>query len=203
MAIITEIKLQAKNKERVNVYLDDNFFCGLELETVMKHQLKEGQTIEVEKLEVIQFESEKQVAFQKSLNLISRYVKTKKQMKDYLKQKGYTTSVIEYVIKKLEEYNYINDEVYAKTYVTLNAKTSGIKKLRQDLMVKGVEKSLVEKALNELDDQADFIKKLAEKYMNNKEKNKKNYAKLYAYLMRRGFTYEQIEPFLRVTGEEE
>ena len=42
MKTITALKEQSKNKKRVNVYLDGQFYIGLDLLTVMKLRLKEG-----------------------------------------------------------------------------------------------------------------------------------------------------------------
>ena len=89
MSKITQLKLQTKNKERVNVHLDGEFFCGLQAETVIKHSLKVGDDIEQDELTLLQFESEKQMAFNKVLNLISKRQKTQKQIQTYLSDKYY------------------------------------------------------------------------------------------------------------------
>lgn len=39
---ITDIKPQVKTPTRCNIYLDNVFYCGLELETVMRYRLKIG-----------------------------------------------------------------------------------------------------------------------------------------------------------------
>jgi regulatory protein len=198
MSIITQIKIQAKNKNRVNVHLDGKFFCGLAVEAVVKHSLKVGSEVSEQELELLQFESDKQMAFSKVLNLISKSPKTKKQIYDYLKNKGYAQKTIEYVISKLEEYNYINDAVYAKNYVNFNINSKGVRRLRQELMLKGVNAKIIDEALASIDFQEEVVERLANKYMLNKQKNQKNYAKLYAYLTRRGFSYDQIAPHLRI-----
>ena len=40
MKKITDIKEQAKNKKRVSIYLDGEFYCGLDLVTAVKNRLK-------------------------------------------------------------------------------------------------------------------------------------------------------------------
>ena len=42
MAEITGITPQIKDKERCNIEVDGRFFCGMKLETVVKHRLKVG-----------------------------------------------------------------------------------------------------------------------------------------------------------------
>jgi len=201
MPIITQLKMQTKNKDRVNVHLDDKFFCGLTTEAVVKQNLKVGNEISEQELELVQFESDKQMAFNKVLNLISKSQKTKKQIKDYLTTKGYGQKTIDYVILKLEEYNYINDALFAKNYVNFNASSKGARRLRQELIQKGVSAKNIDEAISNIDSQDEVIERLAIKYMNNKEKNQKNYSKLYAYLTRRGFSYDQIAPYLKISEE--
>ncbi|MGD9901703.1 MAG: RecX family transcriptional regulator [Spirochaetales bacterium] len=201
MSKITEIKVQEKNKERVSISLDGKFFCGLQMETVIKNRIKIGDEISEEKLENLQFESEKQVAFNKVLNLISKRLKTKHELKVYLQGKGYSKKVVDYVIEKLSEYNYVNDANYAKLYVKNNLSTKGARRLRQELILKGISKKIIDEALLDLPSQDEQIEVLVNKYMQNKEKTRENYAKLYAYLIRRGFNYDQIEPFIKFRGE--
>jgi|AntRauTorcE11897_2_1112592.scaffolds.fasta_scaffold00019_104 regulatory protein len=196
MATITQLKVQARNKQRVNVYLDNNFFCGLQAETVLKHNLKTGDEIEKQKLELVQFESEKQVAFSKVLNLISKREKTSHQVNTYLKDKGYTQKTIDYVVNKLKEYGYINDEKFAQNFMNAQANTKGIRKIKQQLMLKGIDDKIIKQILANMPEQSSQIENLTNKYMNNKENNQKNRSKLYAYLLRRGFTYDQIEPYI-------
>ena len=80
MKTITELKIQAKDKNRVNLYLDGKFFCGLDLETTVKNRLRIGTIITEEKLEEIQVESEKQTAYTKALKLVSVRYKTQKEV---------------------------------------------------------------------------------------------------------------------------
>ena len=54
MGKITEISPQARDKTRVNVYIDGAFVCGLSLETAVKHRLKAGAEIDGERLKEIE-----------------------------------------------------------------------------------------------------------------------------------------------------
>ena len=104
MAEITSIVQQKKDKERVSVYVDGRFYCGMMLETVIRCRLKEGMQIDCEKLDEIQFENEKSQALDKAITHLSATMKTQKQMRDFLKKKGYADAVCEYVLEKLREY---------------------------------------------------------------------------------------------------
>ncbi|MCQ2400078.1 MAG: recombination regulator RecX, partial [Clostridia bacterium] len=96
MSIITEISPQKKDKKRVNIYLDGEYYCGLSLETVYAYSLKKGKDLSPEELAEIQLKSEKSEALDKAMGYVSRAMKTKKQVKDYLAGKGYTAEVTAY-----------------------------------------------------------------------------------------------------------
>ena len=197
MAVITQLKLQAKNKNRVNIYLDDAYFSALELETVVKYTLKEQMEITKESLEQIILENEFSLAYKKALNYISKVMKTAGQVKKYLQDKGYISSIIEKVILKLSEYKYLDDENYARLYIKDKKNSSGKLKLQQELYKKGIKKEIIEKVIKEIPSQSEEISALVEKYMRKKEVTIKEIQKLYAYLMHRGFSYEEIKPFLK------
>ena len=117
MKTITDIKPQTNNSKRVSVYLDGNFYCGLDLITATKNRLKIGQKITETELVKIQREGELQKAYDYSLNYITKSVKTEKQIANKLRLKGYLEEIISEVVLKLKSYNFINDDDYAKRYI--------------------------------------------------------------------------------------
>ena len=46
MAVITKIEIQKNNENRCNIYLDDNFYSGVESIIVFKYRLKVGMEID-------------------------------------------------------------------------------------------------------------------------------------------------------------
>ena len=67
MAEITDIAPQVKDKERCNIYIDGKFYCGLKLETALRHRLKVGDQIELSELDAIQLENERSQALDKAM----------------------------------------------------------------------------------------------------------------------------------------
>ena len=125
MAKITAINMQTKIKDRCNIFVDDEYFCSISLETVLKYRLKVGYEFEKDDFATIINENEKSEALNKALNYISKYLKTKNEVKNYLLGKGYSESVAFYCIDKLKEYKYIDDEEYSKRYIESVSKTQG------------------------------------------------------------------------------
>lgn len=192
MKTITDIKPQVKNPTRCNIYLDNSFYCGLELETVMRHRLKIGASVSPEDLDEIQAESETMRALDKALNFISRSQKTKKQVEDYLESKGYLKKTIEAVLDKMSAYKFVNDQNYAKDYAKSASKNKGKRLISLELKRKGVSIDDMSEALNDIDDETETeaATKIAEKYLKNKEKTRENAIKCYKYLLSKGFDYE-------------
>ena len=192
MPIITNISFQVKNKKRCNLFVDGEFYCALSYETVMKNYLKNGLEIDKDKLEVIVKENEKQEALNRAITYISKNLKTKRQVKDYLIGKGYSEEVAWYCVDKLKEYDYINDVEYSKRYIESTSKNQGNRLIEYKLMMKGVKKEDIQNAYLETDvDGNENAKNVAIKYLKNKEKTKENIAKTYRYLIGKGFSYEQ------------
>lgn len=193
MKKITDIKEQLKNKKRVSVYLDGEFYCGLDLITALKYRLKVGEFIDESRLVKIQYEAELQACFDRALNFISASVKTQKQIQDKLKKLGYLDEIIEKVIDKLKSYGYIDDSDYARRFTNTYKSTKGKRLIKLELMKKGVKDIDAQTALNEIESQQDACNAIADKYLKNKEKDKKNILKCYKYLLSKGFDYDEAK----------
>ncbi|HCY4644726.1 TPA: recombination regulator RecX, partial [Staphylococcus aureus] len=54
MPKITKIEVQKKNKERFNLFLDEQFEMGIDIDTLVKFNLKKGQQLEAADMAEIQ-----------------------------------------------------------------------------------------------------------------------------------------------------
>ena len=200
---ITDITPQVKDKRRCNVYVDGRFCCGLTLETVVKNRLKIGQMITEEKLSEMQFDSEKNTAFDKALAHLSATRKTEKQMRAFLAGKGYLPAVIDYVVEKLYTYDFLNDGEYAEAYVECATKRKGGRLIRMELRGKGVSDEEIDRALAERSEgeEEEAAKAILQKYMKGNAFTKENLQKAYRYLMGKGFEYETAKSALKSLEE--
>lgn len=203
MKTVTDIKPQVKKPTRCNVYLDNVFYCGLELETVMKYRLKIGMQIEPSELDEIQCDSERIKAMDKALSFVSVSKKTKKQVKDHLFKKGYTQKTIDSVIEKMEDYRFIADDDYAEEYARSFSKSKGKLLIAKELKQKGVCDKDINSALDGIEDETESAVKIAEKYLKNKEKDKKNILKCYKYLLSKGFSFDTAKSAVERIGADE
>lgn len=194
MAEITNIIKNGKDK--YSVYLDGSFYCFLNSETIVKNGFKIGKIVEQNQIEIAQFENEKLVAFDKALKFLSA-IKSEKQVKDYLFGKGYTAKTVKFVIEKLHEYNYLNDEIFAKAYISNYSNKKGKRLIAFELESKGVSREIVNNLLDNFDENDEIINNLADKFLKNKPRDNKTAKKLINHLFSKGFSFDKINKVVK------
>ena len=193
MATITKVEPQKHNPERCNVYLDGEFVCAMSMLVVIQNQLLPGKDISQEKLLDMLFESEKENAFNYAVDYICKYVPSQKQMTHKLYDKKYSKRVVDYVIEKCKGYGYIDDEKYAQSYVFQNRKLKGKLKLKQELMLKGIDQKIIDEVLQDYDEEDGCLVLARKKALNKDLDDPKVYAQLVRFLQYRGYDWEQIK----------
>lgn len=191
--IVTKIEIQKKNKQRINLYLDNEFYCGLSLETIMKNRIKEGQDLSKDSIDFLKNQTEKEIALSKAVSYISKSQKTLNEITKYLVKKGFDEDVCSYVVEKMQEYNFIDDELYVKNYIKFKNKNSGKKKIVLELKQKGIDENIINNSAEEYLKDRSYIKNVAEKYLKNKERDLKTKQKAFRFLVSRGYETEDIK----------
>ena len=191
---ITKLEVQKNDKNRVNLYVDDELYSGIPAELVYLEHLKTGLEIDEKDLKKIIFENEKSKAMSRVTKYIGSSLKTQKQIRDYLRKKEYSDDTIEFVMSKLAEYNYIDDKKYAQAYVLTYGKKYGKLKLKSQLKVKGVSEEIIECVLE--DNKVDSIESVASKYLKNKVMSYEVSQKLFRFLYSRGYEFDEINSYI-------
>ena len=200
MAEITSIEPQKKDAKRCNVYVDGRFYCGIKLEVAIKYRLKAGMQIEKSQLDEIQLETEKSQALDKALTHISASPKTKKQIADFLSEKGYTEAVQSYVLERLEYYKFVDDYAYCRAYVQ-SVTGKGKRALEADLIKRGAERRAIEETLGEVEEDSGEAMKILQKYRRGKEFTKENLYKGFKYMLSKGYSYDTAKTALEDVGD--
>ncbi len=198
---ITKIEIQKNNKDRANIYLDEKFYSGISLELVVKEHLKVGMTLDEEHLQTLIVEDEKSKALAKAVKYMGTNLKTAKQLRDYLGKKDYNPNTIEFVLAKMYEYNYIDDENYAKSYILTYSNKYGKLKLKLQLKQKGVSEEIIDNLLEDFD--CNSIDSVAQKYLKNKDLSYENCQKLSRFLYSRGYEFDDINSCINRLKERE
>ena len=111
--------------------------------------MKVGLQIEEELLEKMQLESEYTHALDRAMTYLSGSAKTKKQVREYLNKKGYTELLVNKVLEKLEDYRFLNDELYAERYAEITKGNKGKYLIARELKAKGIDDKTAKKVLEE------------------------------------------------------
>lgn len=196
MSKITKIEAQKRNKERVNIYIDDEYAFSTFLEIVYKEGLHKDLIIDTKKYSEIIKKENIQKCKNTSLRIIERSHKTEQEMRKRLFEKEYNEEEINIAIDFLKEYKFLDDNSYTNLYINEKIKSYGGQKIKYSLLSKGITKEVIDKALQEVtkEEFEEAALKLAEKkyrILLKRENNKYNlYNKLYRYLVSRGYDYE-------------
>lgn len=198
MQKITDIQPQKRNKSRVNVYVDGEYVLALELLTVMKLGLKIGTEVTETQLAEAALDTEQSVALERAMNYIARGRKTSFQLRKYLTDKEYAPAVVNYVMDKMKYYGYIDDKAYAQAYVEQNSQSKGARRVKQELIQRGIKLSEAEEVSEqERDFSLDNATRLAERYMRGKNCDIKTIVKLQRYLVSRGYDFDIVNSVVR------
>ena len=195
--IITKIEKQKKNKNRSSIYIDDRFSFGIDDFDLFKLKLKVGDEITEKRLSEIKETVLLTSAKEYAVSIVSRFTYTKKAITEKLKNKDYDNETINKTLLFLEEYKLIDDYDYAKRYISdaLNIKHFGIKKIKYELMQKGISSDIVDSAISEFDAECieeESILPLAKKRLGGNFEYK-NIMKVKRYLVSKGFSFDLID----------
>lgn len=173
----------------------------LHFDIILKYKLKNGLDVDLELYEKIIYENDLMKAKNLSYTFATYKMRTEKEVKSRLFQKGYNEDIINKCIEFLYEFKLLDDEKYANLFANEKAisKSWGKIRIKNELMRKGVNEEYITKALNSsFPEEESFEKglKIAEKKYNTLikryDENKSNRL-LFAFLQRRGFEFEVIK----------
>ena len=190
--IISNISFE---KKKFLVSFDNGEEIKISEDTLVNFGLYKGQEVEEEFVKNLKFEDEKSEALLLSYKFLQRN-KTKQQLVDYLYKNKIQRDTIDLVLPILEEKKYLNDEDYARRYLSdaLNIKKYGKIKTRYMLMSKGIDKKIIEKVMEDYDYELEYMNalELIEKRISKDETDPKIINSAKNYLQGRGFEFEII-----------
>ena len=196
MKKVTRLVIQQRNKERVNVYLDDEFAFGLALMEAV--QLKVGQTLTDEQIADLKDEDQYHKAYSRSLDYLSRRPRSRQEIERYLKGKEVPEPTIERVLARLTKAQFLDDLAFAHYWIENRDafRPRGVRALRYELRQKGLDETIINEALNSSElDEIDSAYRVGAKQLyrlQSIEDRREFQQRLATYLARRGFNWETI-----------
>lgn len=213
---ITNIKQAVKNENRVNVFVNSKYSFSLDIAQLVDFKIKVGQEISESELAELRKASEFGKLYQRTFEWVLTRPHSVRETKDYLYRKtrscssvalrgaspslttseqssvfsvdksSFTNAIVERLIQK----GYLDDFKFAEYFVENRFVKKGIskKRLKMELMKKGVSREIIEQVLEETsrNDEEEILKIIA------KKRNKYDDEKLIQYLCRQGFHFETV-----------
>ncbi len=193
--IVTSIEPHTKTK--VKVCLDNRTGFQLYKKEISKYDIKVGR--ELDNYDEILRDTLIPRAKRRAMHLLEKMDRTYKEIETKLKQNGYPREAIDKAIEYVASYNYINDERYANSYVRNYCSTRSKNRIMQDLYHKGIDKELIDNALEEeyTTDENELIRSyIRKRNYNSSNATDKERSKMYRFLMGKGFNYDTISKYL-------
>lgn len=201
MGIVTKVEVCKKNKNRVNIFVDNEFFMSAFLEVAYLNQIKSGTVINEKNLNELLSSEELKKAESYAIKLLSKFIKTEIEVKKKLLEKGFSVQTINLVLSKLKTYGYVNDKAYAKNYKAFNENNKSPLLIKQQLKQKGVSDELINNLTFDYETELNTAKKLALKWLKNKTITKEILFKLSNYLYSKGFNPEICKKVVLNVGD--
>lgn len=211
---VTALKIQTRDPNRVNVFIDGKYRLSLEIAQVADLGLKVNTEYSEAELKAFEDESQYGKLYARSLEYVLMRPRSQREMRDYLYRKtrdtrtktgnirqGVSKELTERVFQRLLDRGYLDDEKFARFWVENRQLRKGIslRKITAELQSKGISPEVTasmytESERSELDELRKVVAKKAYRYSDQK--------KLMAYLAQQGFRYDDIKTVLNETSEE-
>ncbi len=193
MGTITALTAQVKNPDRVSVFVDGAFACGLALDVAAG--LRVGQTISAADLAALEQREEVHQARERAVALLARRPRSANEIARQLRRHQHTDDIIQQVLDDLTAAGLLDDSAFAAYWVEQRDtfRPRSRLALRQELSQKGLDREVVSEALEGLDE-IDAARRVARKQAGRWRAlpEEEWRAKMTRYLLRHGYPYDVV-----------
>ncbi len=130
--------------------------------------------------------------------LLKFRLRSENELRQRLEKKKFNTQIIERVLSFLKDKGFIDDKYFAKIWTESRVKRPlGIRRLKQELIIKGIDKAIIDSQINEIKKdypEEEIVASIAKDRLNKLKgyDPQKARRRVYAYLLRRGFSPEVV-----------
>lgn len=209
-SVVTQLTSGARDKNRVNVFINNKYALSLDINQVVDLQIKVGLKLSEEDLKELHQASEFGKLYQRALEWALSRPHSVWETKEYLKRRQLKRTqlnrkrvkedlkplpeiqktVMDLVLERLCSRGYVDDFKFAEYYVENRFVKKGIshKRLQLELRKKGIDDGVMEEVLSRVDrdEEAELAKMIA------KKRGRYDREKLMKYLVQQGFSYQMV-----------
>lgn len=193
---VTKLTPQAKNPQRINLYVDGKFYRGLDRLVALKLGLKPGLTLNPRLIDQLETTQSENSAWEWALRTLQVSPKSEREMEQKLRRR-YDDDIVPSVMNRLRAANLLNDSRLADQVVhqLRERGTKSQKEILLKLRQKGIEPVLAQAALGDTSSDAMAAVRLAQikkRTLKPAMSQPERFQKLAGYLARKGFSYQDI-----------
>ena len=200
---ITAIIVQKRNRERVNIYLGEEYAFGLA--RIVAAWLQVGPFLSEENIAELQVEDAREVAYLQALKFLDYRDRSIAEVRRHLRKRDIPEIVIDDVIERLQRGGLVDDQQFAHNWVEnrMEFRPRGRRALAHELQQKGISAEIIQEAIDQCNDEVLAYQAAIKqsKKFNNLDWNDYR-KKMFGFLARRGFSYEVTAPVITRVWEE-
>lgn len=209
---ITAIAVQAHDSQRVNIFIDGEFAIGVGLATLAAERLFVGMPVDEAAWARLEAAGQAEKALLAAMRLLDARPRAAAEIRLRLRRKEFTPEAIDGALARLADLGLVDDAAFSR-YVIENRQTfrpRGRLAIRDELRRKGVQRDVIDAALEEQEEEPDAEQ---ERAMGVARSALRRYAdapdritfqrRLGGFLQRRGFALDIIRPILDILWKEQ
>ena len=200
---ITQITPLEHSKSKVQISFDSAQDLILYQAELRSLGLKEQMPVSEQLYHKIYYEIVGKRAIKRAMHLLEKMDRTEEQLRKKLEESRYPQELVDRAVAYVKSYRYIDDERYACNFVRLNQDKKSAARMKLDLLAKGIAPEVAEHALeseNETPPETLIQRLLEKKKFDPDTAEPKETAKMYQFLLRKGFRGSEIMHVLKHDG---
>lgn len=197
--VVTKVEMMTKIKYKV--YLDEQFAFVLYKGELSHYRISEGALLEEETVQEILQKVISKRAKLRAMHLLEDMDRSEAALREKLVQELYPEEAVETAISYVRSFGYLDDARYAMNFVQSRKSSKSRREILYQLCQKGISKETAKEAVEagfDQEDETDAIRRILEKKrVDSGTATPQQMQKLYGYLARKGFRYEDIRQVIQ------
>ena len=192
-------KITKKDSRNVVIHFDNDEKLIINLEVFIKSGLRKGMGVSSDRFSFLVDENKRYHIKLHAVRLLARRLHSEKELRTKLFQKRYEKRMINDVIEELKNKELLDDYKFALIFTEEKMRTKlwGEKKIKGELIKKGIARELIEQVTkekfpegNKLNDAIALAEKKVKTLLYKNLERRKLAERIYSYLSSRGYDYE-------------
>lgn len=188
---IKSIKVGRRDKEKLVIYTE----CGrcVSARVDDAYMLREGDELSAALADELEEKYNKTRALKSAAGTLARRSVSKRELARKLLNKGFSEEESRDAVEWFEKRGFLDDEAYAASIVQYySSRGYGERRIKEELSRRGIDRAVSDELTEALPERTEEISNLILKKLGREELTAENKRKIVAFLMRRGFRYDEI-----------